>query len=145
MSARGTTRRNVATGAGLSLLALAASSITAAHAASDCAASPDAKLIALAERHKEINQESDAISDKYGDEFLPDSVFEYLSGLSKRGHAIAEEMADITATTIEGLRAKASVMLVYTCHWADGSPIWTNHDELMGWSLARDILGRDRP
>jgi hypothetical protein len=56
-------------------------------------------------------------------------------------HDLAEKMADLRATTFEGLRAKATVLL-YSAYLAGGErPIWENHDELLGWSIARDLLG----
>ena len=57
-------------------------------------------------------------------------------------HDLTEEIADLRATTLEGLRAKATVLLSYSGYLEGGkSPIWTNHDALMGWSIARDLLG----
>ena len=105
--------------------------------------SPNSKLLALAAQHLAIDSENNEITDRYVDAVrIPGEVLKYQRALSARGHTIAEEMADLTATTIEGLKAKASVLLSYQGHWADGSPLWDNHDELMGWSIARDLLGR---
>jgi hypothetical protein len=57
-------------------------------------------------------------------------------------HALAEKIANLRATTLEGLRTKAAVLLAYAGYHADGeSPLWDNHDELLGWSIARDLLG----
>ena len=59
-------------------------------------------------------------------------------------HDLAEKIADLRATTLDGLRAKATVLLAYTGYRMDGaSPLWDNHDELMGWSIARDLLGAE--
>jgi hypothetical protein len=64
--------------------------------------------------------------------------------LVEQGHELSEQIADMRATTLEGFRAKAAAMLTYTGHYVNGEPIWTNHDELLGWSLARDLVGQDR-
>jgi hypothetical protein len=57
-------------------------------------------------------------------------------------HDLAEKIAGLRATTLEGLRAKAAVLLGYVGYHENGeSPLWDNHDELMGWSIARDLLG----
>ena len=57
-------------------------------------------------------------------------------------HDLAEVMADLRATTFEGLRAKATVLLSYSGYLEGGErPIWENHDEPPGWSIARDLLG----
>ena len=57
-------------------------------------------------------------------------------------HDLAEKIANLRATTLEGLRAKATVLLGYVGYREDGeSPLWDNHDELLGWSIARDLLG----
>jgi hypothetical protein len=59
-------------------------------------------------------------------------------------HVLAEEIADLRASTLEGLRAKATVLLSYSGYLEGGeSPLWDNHDELMGWSIARDLLGAE--
>ena len=59
-------------------------------------------------------------------------------------HDLAEKIADLQATTFEGLRAKATVLLSYSGYLENGeNPLWDNHDELMGWSIARDLLGAE--
>jgi hypothetical protein len=35
------------------------------------------------------------------------------------------------------------MLLAYSGYLIDGSVMWSNHDELMGWSIARDMLGDD--
>ena len=56
---------------------------------------------------------------------------------------LAEAIADLRATTIVGLRVKAAVLLAYIQYDHNGQVHWTDHDELMGWSIARDLLGDD--
>lgn len=54
---------------------------------------------------------------------------------------LAEEIAKLRATTMPGLRVKASVLLAYSKYDLEGTVHWTDHDELLGWSIARDLLG----
>ena len=54
---------------------------------------------------------------------------------------LAEAIAQLRAMTISGLRVKAAVLLAYCQYDLDGKLHWTDHDELMGWSIARDLLG----
>jgi hypothetical protein len=57
-------------------------------------------------------------------------------------HDLAEKIADLRATTLEGLRAKATVLLSYSGYLEGGEkPLWDNHNELLGWSIARDLMG----
>jgi hypothetical protein len=58
-----------------------------------------------------------------------------------RQHDLAEQIADLRATTLAGLRVKAAVLLSYCPYDSDSDPIWDNHDGLLGWSLARDLCG----
>jgi len=65
-----------------------------------------------------------------------------LSHVVTAQHDLAEEMADLRATTLEGVRAKATVLLSYSGYLEGGEkPLWDNHDTLLGWSMARDLLG----
>ena len=54
---------------------------------------------------------------------------------------LAEAIARLRATAISGLQVKAAVLLAYTQYDLDGKLHWTDHDGLMGWSIARDLLG----
>ena len=58
-------------------------------------------------------------------------------------HDLAEKMADLRATTFEGLRAKATVLLSFSGYLEGGEkPLWDNHDTLLGWEhRARDLMG----
>jgi hypothetical protein len=58
-----------------------------------------------------------------------------------RQHDLAEQIADLRATTLAGLRVKANVLLSYSGYDLDGDPLWSDHDDLMGWSIARDLCG----
>jgi len=60
-------------------------------------------------------------------------------------HDLAERMSDILATTPEGMRAKAAALMSFVIRNWDHTVSFTSHDELLGWSLARDLLGGDEP
>jgi hypothetical protein len=75
---------------------------------------------------------------------IPTEIDHELSHIVTAQHDLAEEMADLRATSFEGLRAKATVLLSYSQYQIDGeNPFWSNYDELLGWSLARDLLGEE--
>jgi hypothetical protein len=50
----------------------------------------------------------------------------------------------MSATTMEGLRAKAAVLMRYSGYdevaLAAHGQWWTNNEELVGWSIAQDLL-----
>jgi hypothetical protein len=56
-------------------------------------------------------------------------------------HELAEKVAKLQAVSLEALRVKAAMLLAYSGYLLDGKVEWTNYDELMGWSIARDMLG----
>jgi hypothetical protein len=56
---------------------------------------------------------------------------------------LAEAIAEQRAATMVGLWVKAAVLLAYSDYDLDGQLHWTGHNELMGWSIARDLLGDD--
>ncbi len=66
---------------------------------------------------------------------------EEVLSLMQAKQELAEAIANLRATTIVGLRVKAAVLLAYSQYDLDGQLHWTDHDELMGWSIARDLLG----
>ena len=73
---------------------------------------------------------------------IPAEIVHEESHLATAQLNLTEEIADLRATTLEGLRAKATVLLSYCGYRTDSEgPYWENHDELMGWSIARDLLG----
>lgn len=72
---------------------------------------------------------------------LPAEEGEEVLSLMRAKQELAEAIADLRATTIVGLRVKAAVLLAYSQYDLDGQLHWTDHDELMGWSIARDLLG----
>ena len=102
---------------------------------------PDAAIQALGERIKANRDEYDARTLPYMDGAPePPENEARVAVLVAQGHRMAEELAELQAVTLAGLRVKATVMLDYMPFWADGRPSWDNHDDLMGWSLARDLL-----
>lgn len=102
------------------------------------APSPDAGLIALCERivagYDEI--ERSGVRHHGG----PAHVRMRSAVLAIEGRRLSEAVAEMDATTPEGLRAKARATMAHARHTADGDPDWDNHGELLGWSLARDLL-----
>jgi hypothetical protein len=72
---------------------------------------------------------------------LPREDQEEVLSLMQAKAELAEAIADLRATTVVGLQAKAAVLLAYIQYDSEGQVHWTDHDELMGWSIARDLLG----
>lgn len=103
---------------------------------------PDAELIRLCDAivagHRELDELCERYLDLVGDP--PKKVQQRERVLVAEGHALSEQVAVMRATTFTGYRAKASALLVYVQRNDRGGPIWSNHDELLGWSLARDLL-----
>ena len=60
----------------------------------------------------------------------------------ERIHELRELIADLPARTPEGLRAKAKVALVDMSEDGSGTLEPVDHQQWIGWSLARDVLGR---
>lgn len=102
---------------------------------------PDSDLIAMCDRivaaHQEIER---AESPYYNEPCSPSHVRARTSLLVAEGHRLSEAVAEMEALTPEGVRAKARAMLTYIGYDIDERPIWSNHDELLGWSIARDLL-----
>ncbi len=73
-------------------------------------------------------------------ELSPQDQAEIVS-LMQAKRELAETIAGQRANTVVGLRVKAAVLLAYSQYDLAGQLHWTDHDELMGWSIARDLLG----
>ena len=102
---------------------------------------PDAAILDLGARIKINRAEYDALTIPYMDGTPePAENRDRVYVLVAEGHAMAEELADFQAVTLAGLRAKAVVLLDYMPLTDDDRPSWVNHEDLMGWSLARDLL-----
>lgn len=108
--------------------------------AADCL---DAVLISMCERIVAANEEAERLEEPYHDQpCSPPHVAERASTLVAEGHRLSEEVAFRFARTPEGVRAKARALLTYVILDLDDAPEWDNHDELLGWSIARDLAGR---
>lgn len=121
------------------LLAGTAAAVVAvpAAAASDDA---DAELIRLVAEFQRMEDRYCELDLRFGlDE--PEPVAIETHSIVRQQHALAEEIAELRATTMEGLKAKASVLLAYSGYLINGDLCWSNHNELMGWSIARDLCG----
>ena len=73
----------------------------------------------------------------------PLEALEAIQSRMQAKQKLAEAIAQVRAMTISGLRVKAAVLLAYSQYDLDGKLHWTDHDELLGWSIARDLLGGD--
>jgi len=71
----------------------------------------------------------------------PLEALEAIQSRMQAKQKLAEAIAQLRAVTISGLRVKAAVLLAYSQYDLNGKLHWTDHDELMGWSIARDLLG----
>lgn len=105
------------------------------------AGNPDAEMIAMCDRIVAAHEEMERLERPFY-EMLgpPEHIREQSYVLVAEGHRLAEAVAEMHAATPEGMRAKARAMLTYSCMTLDGTPDWSNHDELLGWSIARDLL-----
>jgi hypothetical protein len=115
-------------------------------APAQAAAGEDAELLRLFAQWLPLHQRYQALSRQLWDledQHLPtEAIDAQFDGLVPRQHALAEAIAALHAATLEGLRAKATVLLSHSGYKADGTtPEWETHDELLGWSIARDLLG----
>lgn len=134
-----TSRRRLLAGAPAAL-ALAGAAAAGADALA-AAPHPDADILALGERIRANRDEYEARTEPYYDDTPepPENVAR-VRVLVNEGHRMAEELAEMQATTLAGLRVKAAVLMDYAALTNTDRPLWSNHDELMGWSLARDML-----
>ncbi len=133
----------------LSGAALAAAGPGAAALADNLAArrgptpSPDAELIQLSQRVVAGHAEMDRYSDQYGVD-KPPHIKACIYALVDECHDMSEQIGGMRATTMEGLQAKARALLAHTSKSPDGGLLWSSPDELLAWSIARDLLGRAR-
>ena len=133
-----TSRRRLLAAAPVVLALVGAATGAAVQAAEQ---NPDAAILDLGARIKANRAEYDALTLPYMDGTLePPENYARVAVLVGEGHDMAEELAELQATTLAGLRAKAAVLLDYMPFTDDDRPSWTNHEDLMGWSLARDLL-----
>lgn len=103
---------------------------------------PDAEVILLCDiivaGHREMSAMWDRHADLTGD--MPRKDERRVRALVNEGHELSERVAEMRTTTLAGYRAKAAALLTYVQRHIGGGPVWSNHDELLGWSLARDLL-----
>lgn len=122
-----------------------ASAVTVQIAEPAGATGTDAELVRLAAEHQAIGRRLDDLTMPYVDvvESWPRSLQPEIDRLVLQHHEMAEAAANIPAATMDGMKAKCRIMLDYMQQYSDGALIWGGHDELLGWSLARDILGAE--
>ena len=119
-------------------MVLAGAGIGAAVAAN--ALQPDAELIRLCA----IVVDGHAEMDRYGEQYdgnEPAHVQARIEMLVDEGHCTSEQIADMRAATMEGTKAKARAMMTYMFTTWNGDLLWSGHNELLSWSIARDLLG----
>jgi hypothetical protein len=87
-------------------------------------------------RHMELVEENQRLTGEPRPE-----VWQEIQSLMQAKQELAEAIARVGATAISGLRVKAAVLLAYSQYDLNGKLHWTDHNELMGWSIARDLLG----
>ena len=107
------------------------------------ASGDDAEILRLFAAWLPLQRRYHVISDRTAEmDPVPAEIARELSHVVTAQHDLAEEIADLRATTFEGLRAKATVLLAYSGYLECGErPLWDNHDTLLGWSIARDLMG----
>jgi hypothetical protein len=105
--------------------------------------SEDAELVRLGAEFQDKHRQHIELMEKNqllaGDP--PAEVQGEIRSLMQAKQELAEAIAGRRATAISGLRVKAAVLLAYSQYDFDGTLHWTDHDELMGWSIARDLIG----
>lgn len=94
-----------------------------------------AEFVQKHRRHAELVASQQRLTEK-----LPAADREEVGSLMREKQELAEAIAHQRATTIAGLRVKATVLLAYSQCDLEGQLHWTDHDELLGWSIARDLL-----
>jgi hypothetical protein len=135
-------RRRLIAGSSAALLAGAALA-TSAHADTKfpTASGDDAEILRLFAEWLPQQRRYHVLSDIIGDghDIVAEQERRHVVAAQ---HDLAEEIADLRATTFEGLLAKATVLLSYSGYLEGGEkPLWDNHDTLLGWSMARDLMG----
>jgi hypothetical protein len=100
-------------------------------------AEPDAELIRLAAALEANHAKLAAVPGT-----LPDEEFdELMTDLDEEGADLVERLSDLRAVSLAGLQAKARALLSCARTDHDGNRYWTSDDDIMGWSLARDLAG----
>lgn len=124
--------------------ALAATVASLAPVAALGAASSDAELIALCRQYLAIEAEYDRLFDlqceaeEEDDKATKDVVSAQISGLVPKLGQVLGDLMEVPATTAEGLRMKARVMLKRVQEDSEGNCLG-QEDHVM-WSVANDIL-----
>ena len=137
-------RRRLIAGSSAALLAGAVLA-TSSHSETKfpAASGDDAEILRVLAEWQPLQRRYHVISDHTAEmDPIPAEIAHELSHVVGAQHDLAEVMADLRATTFEGLRAKATVLLAYSGYLEGGEkPLWDNHDTLLGWSIARDLMG----
>ena len=134
-------------GAGVALLTAAFAGGASARPRCAPIKDADAELVALADRISACVTEGQAIWEPFQNTVYEQPTPEEQArsqALVAEGHELAERIANTPALTMAGVRAKAKALMCYSGYdevalAAHGS-WWSGNDELLGWSIARDVL-----
>ncbi len=130
-----TSRRRLLSAAAPATLALSGAAVAAS-----AVPNLDAELIALCAVIVDGHAEMDRYTVQY-DCNDPPHIEARIRVLVDEGHCLSQQVADMPAATMDGIKAKARAMQCYQGETSDGDLLWSNHDELLAWSIARDLLG----
>ncbi len=136
-------RRTVLSALATGIIAGLPAGLALASPATESGASADAELIRLGGEHRWRAQRLAELNFRHVDllgDLPPDDAAE-IRRLVPETHALAEQIARTRATTLGGLCAKAEALASYIDYDAAGQPMWENHDDLLTWSIVRDLLG----
>ena len=136
-------RRLIASGSAALLAGAALATPSHGETKFPAASGDDAEILRLLAEWLPLQRRYHVISDHTAEmDLIPADIAHELSRVVTAQHDLAEELAELRATTFEGLRAKATVLLAYSGYLEGGErPLWDNHDTLLGWSMARDLMG----
>ena len=119
---------------------LATTSATAAEAG--VSPHPDAAIFALRDRCLTLNAQSDAFMQRIEEMAngpAREAVWEQVYASVGEWHQLKREMAQLPATTQQGMSAKAQVI------WSivdPGEGFKADDDSVLSWSICRDLLGK---
>lgn len=105
----------------------------------------DAQLVALADAIEAEHRETEAIQvarEKAGqDAFAPDFIEGTIQPRVRKSWEMRARLASLPALTLEGWRAKARIVRLFSNAPDRDCEVDGDADEAMAWSLACDLLG----
>ncbi|MBX6745235.1 MAG: hypothetical protein IRY87_24635 [Acetobacteraceae bacterium] len=126
------------------LLAAAAALPVAGIPAAATAASPNAELLRLCAELEAVEAVRAPLEDEQSNTRCDDPRYRELEELLReptaRWRDLFDQITQTPARTLEGMQAKAKVVLEQWNFWADGSPMLEDPHDGMVWSLLNDLL-----